>query len=673
MWTRIGDPEAPPASQGWEPGWEPGLVGRERETAELRELLAGRRVVTVTGAAGVGKSRLAATVVAAAGDGPWRHLVPVRWHGSGAGGHGSLAGAVAAALDGTRHGREPADAETVAAELPSGALLFLDDVDPVHGECVGLVQRLLMTVPDVRVLVTSRRALGLGDEHVLRLAPLATESPRADGRTAPAVELFVERARAVAPGTCADEAELAAAARVCGLLEGVPLAVELAAAQTVCRPVGELAALLERDQGWLNSPRPVLRRHRSLREAVGASYVLCDREERIVWARASILPGAFAEGTGGFVCGGNGVAPREVPACLAQLAACGVLEPLGDPGGVHEPRYRMTRAARDFGLERLREAGEFPVAAERRKSHCRRMAAVIENLWHTGNQDQAVRFLLGEHDNLTATVRHAAEEPEHVEAALEIVVGLWFWWAVHDRAEEGRELLLRLLPLCPEGSRPTARALWLTAWLSAASDPAAARALLGRAWPAAVLAGDDAAVGRIAYVEGVLALHRDDPRAAAGHFQEAAATIPDHALGGPSPAVGEAAAALAQADFAPAAARASARRALARAGVRDDAWTTLVARYARAEADRRLGRTARAWRRARRALDSLDPVLPVPRGHGALRRLLADLETGAPVRPAAARHALADPRPPDGREPHTVPRKNEPALEELLDGPAERL
>ncbi|MGA4843841.1 ATP-binding protein [Streptomyces sp. G45] len=625
MRKRVGKPEVPHPYQGGEPR---ALVGREREESALRDLLAAHRLVTVTGGAGVGKSRLASAL---AGERwvPWRRVVRVRWRGTSPGGPGELAAALLQAVTGKRPRRTPVDVADLAARLRGEeVLLFLDDGDPVHAECVGLVQKLLMAVPTLRVLVAARRALGLGEERVLALAPLRTDPPDGPGGRAPAVELFLERARAAAPGFTADGADAAAVAAICRSVEGFPLAVELAAAQVAHYPVRHLADLVERHQCWLHSPRPVLRRHRSLRDALGAGYALCERAVRIVWGRASVFAGAFNESAAVFVCSGGGIEPHEVSACLAQLVALGVIEPLHDPGGPRQPRYRMRRAARDFGAERLGEAGEFEVAAERHVAHTRHLATLAETLWSTGCQAQAVQLVQEEYDDLTATVRYALSHPDHATAALEAVVDLWFWWAVYGRAEEGSGHLLRLLALCPQDDPLVTHAQCLAAWLTASSDPGTAGALIARAWPAAVLDGDDATVGRIAHVQGLLALRHGDARAAAEHFQEAAHTIPDHVPGGPSRAVSLAALAVAQAAFAPRAARRAARRALAGPGLHRDTWACLLARYARAYVDHRTGHGGRAWHRARRALASLDQGVPEPHGAGALRQLIAAVEAG---------------------------------------------
>ncbi|MGW2209388.1 ATP-binding protein, partial [Streptomyces sp. NPDC001781] len=388
-----------------------GLIGRGEETDALREELARHRLVTVTGAAGVGKSALAAVALAdGRGDGPpWARVVYVRCPGGGGPvAAGALAARMAEAVVGPRGAdpvgwrtvgagtvpvwrgarakARPALADLVAALRDTAGrrpvLLLLDDADAVRTECAGLVQRLLMDAPGVRVLVTCRQVLGLGEERVLRLTPLAPDA---------AAELFRTRARDAAPGL---RAEPAAVARICRLLEGVPLAVELAAGQLDAEPSAQaLADRLEQSQCWLSAPGPALRRHRSLRSAVGAAYLLCERPERAVWSRSSVFQGAFTEPTAAYLCAGAGVTPHQVSTCLARLAATGVLDTLDEPGGLRPPRYRMTRVARDFGTERLRAAGEFEVAVERHVLHHRRLAEVAEHLWYAGDQRQAAELV----------------------------------------------------------------------------------------------------------------------------------------------------------------------------------------------------------------------------------------------------------------------------------------
>ncbi|AWT46677.1 MULTISPECIES: ATP-binding protein [Streptomyces] len=603
------------------------MIGRERETAAVAGLLAAHRLVTVTGPPGAGKSTVAAAAVAASVSAGWECLVQVRRQGSAPGRPGDLAADLVTRLTGAPPAG-PVAPERAARALPDApTLLWLDDVDPVHDECVRLVQQVLLRAPRTGVLVTSRRALGLDAERTVRLSGLRCRPAPEDGEgPAPAVELFLRHAPT---GHGAPDPE--SVAEVCRLVEGLPLAVELAAEQTAQLPVRELVRLLRLSQTWLAGPRRAHRRHRSLRDAAGSAWMLCDTAVRTVWARASLFAGSFTETSAVHLCAGGAVEPAQVPSCLVQLAAHGVLEVRGEVGAVREHRYRMTRLAREFGAERLTARGEFAAAALRRSQRWGQVAAEAESLWERGAQSRAVRLVSEEYEELAALFAHACTEPSLAPAALQTGLRLWFWWVACDRAEEGADRLLALLPHC-DGSPLLARGQWLAAWLSARTAPETARALLDDAWWASVLAGDTATVGRIAHVQGVLALQEGDARAAAGHFQLAADTIPAHAPGGPPATLSLAALALAQLRYAPAAARRSAHRALAQAGLRQDAWVCQVARYAQACTDHGLGRPGRAWQRARRALADTDDGLPATHGTSALRQLLADIETGSPAR-----------------------------------------
>ncbi|WP_370412871.1 AAA family ATPase [Streptomyces fradiae] len=609
-----------------------GLVGREAELAAVRAALGAHRLVSVTGAAGVGKSRLALAAVAPE-EAPWRAMVRVRWHDGVPVGPRALAGRIAQALDaaaggygrvgtagnaaGTvRVGAALELADAVRALPDDELLLILDDVDPVHGQCAGVVQSLLMALPALRVLVTARRPLGLGDEHVVRLAPLATE---------PAAELL--RASAEAHGVTS-EPDPAAVARVCRLLEGNPLAIELAAAQLTDLPADDLADRLQDGQCWLSATGPLLKRHRSWRASLGAVHALCEPGVRKAWRRLSVFAGDFTERAAVFVCEGADLSPDRVPGALAHLTAIGALERASELGSVLEPRYRMARAARDFGAERLAAAGESAAAASRHARHCRSTAAVAETLWNTGLQQQAVRLVQDELADLTALVRRGTLDPGHAETALETVLHLWFWWVAHERAREGAGHVLALLPRLPAAEWLTARGQWLAGWLTTGADPATAQRLLDRAWPIAVLCGDDALVGRIAHVHGTLAWQRGDLPAATAHYRHAADTVPPLAPGGPTPAVSLAALAIVDSATAPARAVRTARRALAQPTGHHDTWATALAQYARALADVRAGRPGRARRRAERALAHLDARLDAPQPRAALRRLLDTLRDG---------------------------------------------
>ncbi|NEB07880.1 hypothetical protein G3I32_03150 [Streptomyces coelicoflavus] len=599
------------------------VIGREQETASVVELLAGHRLVTITGPAGVGKSTVAAAAVASSAG--WECLTQVRWQHAGRGRMGSLAADVITRLTGaTPHG--PVAPVRAALCLPDApTLLWLDDVDPVHSECVQLVQRVLLWAPRARVLVTSRTALGLDAERTLRLSGLRVDHAPDEAGPAPAVELFLHRAvpRDSAP-------DLESVGEVCRLVDGLPLAVVLAAEQTAHLPVRELVPLLRQGQGWLTSGRPATARHGSLRDAVGSAWMLCDQAVRTVWARASIFAGSFTEASAIHMCAGGEVEPTQVAACLGQLAAQGVLEVHGEVGSVRGHRYRMTRMAREFGTERLTAQGELPAAVLRHSQRWARVAAEAESLWDRGAQSRAVRLVLDEYDEITAMLNRARGEAALAPAALQAAVHLWFWWGTCGRADEGAAHLLGLIPHCQEHPL-LARGQWLAAWLSAGTAPDTARALLDNAWRSAVLAADTAVIGRIAHVHGVLALQERDVQGAADHFAQAADTIPTHAPDGPPATLSRAALALSQAPFAPTAARRSAHHALAHTDLRHDPWVRQVARYALACTDHALGRTGQACKRAHRALTDADDDPPAWQSVTALRQLLADIAAGTPA------------------------------------------
>ncbi|MEU5579051.1 AAA family ATPase [Streptomyces huasconensis] len=648
-----------------------GLVGRAEELAALRRLLAQGRLVTVVGGAGMGKSLLVEHVAAAVGGSLPDGVVRVRWWDGGRTRRRTVVQTVAEVLDGEVGPGEdsagPSDsvglagggaavgAAQIAACLRSRRmLLVLDDFDPVRVECVRLVRALLEEAPEVRVLAAGRHPLGLGDETVLRLGPLAVAGDAGQGvrspadadagtyadvssEAGPAVVLFLERVRAARRGSTragldpgpagtgddlssyartgpaprpgagtrpdGDPPDLRAAREICRRLEGVPLAIELAAAQAVDRSLGRLARMLESGQGWLAARGAPLRRHRSLRAAVGSGYALCGTAERTVWARLSVFAGDFDEDAAVFVCGGGGLGAQDVPAALARLVLASVVEPVHDPGGVLTPRFRMSAAVREFGAERLRSAGEAAAAISRHLYWHGHVASTAHHLWSTGLHEQATALVRDGEADLCAALTRQPSGADQASMALALAVDLWFWWALCGNAREGREHLLRLLPLGRTDTPVCGQALWLAGWLAVCTGSPDAADLLGQAWRVALLAGDDATVGRVCHVLGALALDEGRTERAIAHLREAADTIPAHAEHGPPAAVSWALLAVAQAQAGrPRDARRSVRRALAGSQPRHDLWTRCMTQYAQALVDHLRGRRSRAWRRAHKAL-----------------------------------------------------------------------
>ncbi|WP_372350047.1 hypothetical protein [Streptomyces sp. KL116D] len=314
-------------------------------------------------------------------------------------------------------------------------------------------------------------------------------------------------------------------------MEGLPLALELAAAKTRTHSAQQLAELVRHGQCWLSSPHPALRRHRSLARAIGAGYARCERQLRIVWSRASVFAGPFGQAAAELVCAGGGVAAHEVPGLLAQLAAQGVLESDHDPHGPAQPRYRMPHAVREFGGRRLAEAGETEVALERRASHVRQVAQIAEHLWQHGCQGHAMQLLEEEQHDLKAMMRHAAHRPDLAQDALDAAGRLWFWWTKRQHTSEGLRHLLQLLSLHPwTGRRPAPPGGSPPGWPHAATrhrrDPCWAT------WPQALLAGDDPADRPdLPRAGGSSRCSAGDTVKAAECFEHASECTPDRAPG----------------------------------------------------------------------------------------------------------------------------------------------
>lgn len=298
------------------------LVGRTEELAEVRRLLTISRLVTLSGGAGVGKSRLIrAARTAVADDFPdGVRLVSL----GGLRDPGLIPQAVAAALDG----------DTLAELTDRRMLLILDGIDRLIDDCALFTRSLLRAAPQVRVLTSSRQPLRITGEHVLALAPLGLEA---------AVTLFAVRAAEVCPGFPRTASEGEAARRLCARLDGVPLTLEIAAGRLAHQSIEELAEAFTLLGDENDSSR-------DLRAAVGWSHELCSPQERLLWARLSVFAGRFDLDAVEFVCADE-MLPREdiLPLLSALVQRSVVIRELDVMG----PRYRLLQTVREFGHEHL--------------------------------------------------------------------------------------------------------------------------------------------------------------------------------------------------------------------------------------------------------------------------------------------------------------------------------
>ncbi|MGW3229242.1 ATP-binding protein [Kitasatospora sp. NPDC001095] len=498
------------------------FVGRQDELAELTGLLASARLVTVTGPGGVGKSRLALRAAArAAGafpDGTWLvDVAPVQ--------DGLLLGdAVLEALrfaGGTA--RPPLD---VLTERLAGRrlLLVLDGCEHLVEACADLADALLRALPGLRLLTTSRTALRASGEHLLALAPLpvdlAPPGPVRPGALPDAVQLFADRARAVLPSFEVTEANAEAVALLCRRLDGLPLAVELAAGRLRALSVEQVTARLDdRFRLLIGGSRTALPRHRALRTTIGWSHELCTVQERLLWARLSVFVGGFDLEAAEYVCAGEGIEAEEVLDLLDELVAKSVVLSGDSAFGV---RFRLLDSLREYGGQWLRAAGEEQRLLRRHRDWYLGVATWGEAEWFGPRQAETAERTALAHANLRAALEYCLGEPGEEQIALLLAATLWFYWVGCGHLDEGRHWLDRALALDREPTDVRAKALWVTGHLAVLQgDLGFARPALEDCRRQALNTGDDRALAYAVHRQGCVALVGDDPDRAAELFEEA--------------------------------------------------------------------------------------------------------------------------------------------------------
>ena len=375
------------------------LIGRSQDIEALAALVARERLVTLTGVGGVGKTRLAlgvaATLAAGYADGCWLvELAPV------AGGDEVVKVAAAAMHSPTT------DLDALASYLADRrVLIVLDNCEHVLDAAADLVDALLESAPDVHVVVTSREPLGLDGEQVRRVQSLALPDETLDpsaARSAAAVRLFTERAAAVADGFMVDAGNVEAVVEICRHLDGIPLAIELAAARVRAMPPQEIAQRLdERFRLLAGGSRRSQERHRTLLATVAWSHDLLTDDEKLTFRRLTVFPASFDLGAAEAVVGEGGV---DVVECVLRLVDRSLVAYEPETG-----RYRLLETLRQFGADRLAEAGETEPTRER---HARHFLGLVERLapeLHGARYKATEEALATELDNLRSTADWCAE------------------------------------------------------------------------------------------------------------------------------------------------------------------------------------------------------------------------------------------------------------------------
>ena len=416
------------------------LIGRAEHEEGVADLFSGgARLVTLLGPPGIGKTRLALALASRFDDvltGGAR-FVPLLDVPDACGVPEAVAGALGIALQADD---EPVDRLANAVQGLE-MLLVLDNFEHVIGSAT-VVAELLGRAPLLRILVTSRHALDVAAEYPYALPPLALPDDVADtpDRLADvaSVELFLARARAVRPDFSLTEANAAAVAEICTRVQGIPLAIELAAAAV--RYLSPRSLLTELGQGLdlpVAGPRDAPEHHRTLRAAIGSSFDLLSVGERVVMARLSVFAGGCTIDAAREVCRLPDEPAIDVRSALLGLAAKSLLEPVSEDG--RDTRFVALESVRAFSAEHLRDAGELERMRARHAQWFTEVAEANERSLTGPRQAAALAALEVEHPNMRAALRWSLEHD--AARATRLCAALWRFWWIRGHLAEGREWL----------------------------------------------------------------------------------------------------------------------------------------------------------------------------------------------------------------------------------------
>jgi predicted ATPase/DNA-binding CsgD family transcriptional regulator len=488
------------------------FIGRRRELPAIADAIAGHRLVTLRGTAGVGKTRLALRAAAMArdsfADGCWlAELSALR-------DPALLPRTVSAALGLPDEAAGDPLAVLIAHLAGQEVLLVLDTCEHIVGACADLAAALLAAAPGLRILATSREPLGIPAEHVLTIAPLELPGRPAAADAAPpggyraadydAIALFVDRGQAAMPEFALTPQNAEVVAELCRRLDGIPLALELAAVRLRSMAPEEILGRLDSGFAILGTARTNVGRHRTLQAAVDWSYGLCTPDEQALWARLAVFPGSFDAAAAEHVCGPG------TPEALARLAGKSIVQHDEAAG-----RYRMLDTMREFGAEQLADA-DGP-----RGRHLEFYAALVERAAAGTLSPAQVTWmsrLQQETDNLRAALDWSLSTPGRAATGLRMTVLLRTYWLMTGLFTEGRRWHKRAVAVAP-GTADNAWAVYGTAILAVQQgDLAEGAPLLARAARLAAGLGDADLAAHVTDAEGIVAFYGGDlPTAAARH------------------------------------------------------------------------------------------------------------------------------------------------------------
>ena len=502
------------------------FIGREKEVEELVRLLGENRLLTLAGPGGVGKTRLAIQssnkLLSQFKDGVWWvELAPLT-------DENLLPQAVTKSLGVREIANQPLK-ETLSNFLRSKQLLLvLDNCEHLITGCIQLADRLLGTCPNLKILVTSREGLGLTGEEVWSVPILSLPDPKQVSLLDllmhyEGIRLFVERARAVRSDFSLTELNALSVAQVCQRLDGMPLAIELAAARVKMMSVGEIAKRLDDRFNLLTEgSRAALPRHQTLRAAIDWSYDLLSQPERSFFNRISVFAGGFTLEAAEEVASGSDVVKSQVTDLLGQLINKSLItvESLSE-GGQIDTRYSMLETIRQFAYEKFLETGESEQIHQRHRDYFLAFVEEAEPKLKSEEQLAWLDRLELEHDNLRAASNYAIESD--TELGLRLGSALLDFWLMRGNSSEGREYLAKLLERTQQWGQAAGRAHALNVAGRLAhyqADFAAARILLEQAIPLARASGDKKEIAFALLWLGKTALRQRDAQSARPLIEE---------------------------------------------------------------------------------------------------------------------------------------------------------
>jgi non-specific serine/threonine protein kinase len=433
------------------------FIGRETELAEVMRLLSANRLLTLTGAGGAGKTRLAlaaaAELVGAVDDGPWIvDLSPLI--------HPSLVPqAVAATLDVQEQPGRPLSVTLARVIGDRSVLLVLDNCEHVLDACTVLAEALLQACSELRVLATSREALGITGEVAWPVPPLTLPERRRridldDLLGYESIQLFVERVVAVKPSFTLTRANAGSVVQITERLDGLPLALELAAARAKLLSVQEIAARLDRSLQILDGgTKGAIARHRTMPATIDWSHDLLSADERRLFRRLSVFAGGFTLPAAESVCSHTGLGADAVLPLLSQLVDKSLIVPRESAGAT---RYRMLETIRQYAGDQLRGSKDQEHIKRRHAEFCLALAEQAEQQFLGSDQSASLRRLEVEHDNIRAALAWSVEEAGDADIGTRLAACLWAFWFTHGYLSEGTRWLTTAA--CTPGCSPQAMA-----------------------------------------------------------------------------------------------------------------------------------------------------------------------------------------------------------------------